>query len=70
MVEMADGTVAFDVVATGVKNTWTLKWEAINDTDKGHSSDGLRGAGHIVGRYDHADGRQRHGDQDQPGAAV
>ena len=34
MVEMADGSVAFDVVAAD-KSTWTLKWQAINDTDKG-----------------------------------
>lgn len=34
MVQMADGTVAFDVVASD-KELWTLKWQAIDDTDKG-----------------------------------
>lgn len=34
MVEMADGSVAFDVVAAD-KQTWTLKWQTLTDTDKG-----------------------------------
>lgn len=33
MVEMADGSVAFDVVATD-KSTWTLQWQALTDSDK------------------------------------
>lgn len=33
--EMADGTVAFDVVASAAKRTWVLSWAAISDTDKG-----------------------------------
>ncbi len=35
MTEMADGSVAFDVVSTNVKHAYTLKWAQLDDTDKG-----------------------------------
>ena len=35
MVEMADGSAAFDVVNTNAKKLYTLTWKAVTDTNKG-----------------------------------
>ncbi len=34
MVEMASGTVAFDLVQSGAKRLFELEWTSVSDTDK------------------------------------